>query len=101
VYPSSQIASHVHARVVIEFVVDTLGGVEPSSINVVTATNSAFADAARSAVEHGRFTPAVLKGQRVRQVVRLGLDFDPGALLPAPADTSKRTAHPAHRAAVR
>ena len=102
VYPSSQIASHVHGRVVVEFVVDTLGGVEPTSINIVTATNSAFAEAARSAVERGRFAPAVLKGRRVRQVVRLGLDFDPGALLPAPADTSKNsTARSAHSAAFR
>lgn len=92
VYPSSQIGSRAHGRVVVEFVVDTLGGVEPATINVVTATNSAFADAARLAAERGRFAAAMLKGRRVRQVVRLGLDFDPGALLPAPADTSKRSA---------
>src|SRR5262249_4166593 len=91
VYPSSQMGSRAHGRVVVEFVVDTLGGVEPASINVVTATNSAFAEAARSAMEHGRFAPAAVKGRRVRQVVRLGLDFDPGALLPVPADTSKRS----------
>jgi hypothetical protein len=94
VYPSSQIASHVHGRVVVEFVVDTVGAVEPASINVVTASNGDFADAARVAIIHGRFTPAVLNSQRVRQVVRLGLDFDPGALLPAPTDSSNKARGP-------
>lgn len=87
VYPSAQLQHRVHGRVVIEFVVDTIGGVEPGSINVVTASAAAFGDAARKAVARGRFSPAVLGSHRVRQVVRLGLDFDPGALSPAPTDS--------------
>ncbi len=87
VYPTSQLRNRVHGRVLIEFVVDTLGGVESRTITVVTATNSAFGDAARNAMARGRFDPAVLNRHHVRQVVRLGLDFDPGAFFPAPTDS--------------
>jgi outer membrane biosynthesis protein TonB len=74
---------------VIEFVVDTVGGVEPGSITVVTASATVFGDAAKTAVARGRFSPAVLNGRHVRQVVRMGLDFDPGALSPAPTDSGQ------------
>jgi TonB family protein len=84
-YPASELGARISGRVVVEFIVDTLGQVEASSITVVTATNSAFASAARAAVSRGRFTPAVLSGKRVRQVVRLGIDFDPNAVSP-PSD---------------
>ena len=87
VYPMAQLRNRVRGRVLIEFVVDTLGAVERPTITVVTASNAAFADAARAAVARGRFEPAVLNRQRVRQVVRLSLDFDPGALPPAPNDS--------------
>jgi len=87
VYPVSQLRAHVRGRVVIEFVVDTLGNVETPTITVVTSSNAAFVNAARAAASHGRFEPAILGKRRVRQVVRLGLDFDPGALPPPPPDS--------------
>lgn len=87
VYPVNQLRARVRGRVVIEFVVDTLGSVEAPTITVVTASNAAFVNAARTAVAHGRFEPAVLGKHHVRQVVRLGLDFDPGALPPPPTDS--------------
>jgi TonB family protein len=87
VYPVNQLRARVHGRVVIEFVVDTIGNVEAPTITVVTASNAAFVNSARTAVAHGRFAPAVLNKQHVRQVVRLGLDFDPGALPPPPTDS--------------
>jgi TonB family protein len=86
-YPGALLQARVRGRVVIEFVVDTLGTVEKSSITVVTASNSAFAEAARASVTRGKFSPAVFNGRRVRQIVRLGVDFDPRALS-TPADTS-------------
>jgi TonB family protein len=89
VYPATQLLNHARGRVVIEFVVDTVGGVEPGSITVVTASATVFGDAAKTAVVRGRFSPAVLNGRHVRQVVRMGLDFDPGALSPAPTDSGQ------------
>ena len=86
-YPTALLQARTRGRVVVEFVVDTLGKVEERSITVVTATNTAFADAARMGVARARFAPAVLNRRRVRQVVRIGLDFDPGALPPAPSDS--------------
>jgi protein TonB len=86
-YPTALLQARTRGRVVVEFVVDTLGKVEERSITVVTATNTAFADAARVAAARGRFAPAVLNRRRVRQLVRIGLDFDPGALPPAPSDS--------------
>jgi len=97
VYPVNQLRARVPGRVVIEFVVDTLGSVELPTITVVTASNAAFVNSARTAVARGRFTPAVLSSHLVRQVVRLGLDFDPGALPPPPTDSSPATPLPPAR----
>jgi len=87
VYPINQLRARMRGRVLIEFVVDTLGRVEVPTITVVTASSSAFIAAARTAAARGRFEPAVLNSHHVRQVVRLGLDFDPGVLAPAPTDS--------------
>jgi TonB family protein len=87
VYPLNQLRARTRGRVLIEFVVDTLGNVEVPTIAVVTASNASFVAAARAAVARGRFEPAVLNSHHVRQVVRLGLDFDPGALPPTPNDS--------------
>jgi hypothetical protein len=59
--------------VLLEFVVDTTGRVDPARpVRVVTATDSAAAAAARAVLPGWRFVPAErVRGCKVAQLVRL------------------------------
>jgi TonB family protein len=65
----------VSGRVVVLFVVDTLGTVEPGSLRVLSSTHAAFEAAAREAVLKSRFQPARIRGRPVRQLVQQPLSF--------------------------
>ena len=77
VYPEALAKAHLRGRVVVALVVDTQGRAEPGTISVVTTSDSSFSAAAVSAASRARFTPAMLHGKPVRQLVRLPFDFDP------------------------
>lgn len=74
-YPPILRAAGIAGRVVVEFVVDTTGMVEPMSLRVVEASNRGFERSAREAALGARFTPARAQGRRVRQLVRQGVSF--------------------------
>ena len=74
-YPAMLRQQQVEGRVVAEFVVDTLGRVEPKSVRIVSATHALFANAARAALPRARYTPAELEGRKVRQLVVLPVRF--------------------------
>lgn len=69
VYPSLLRAAHVTGRVVVGFVVDTLGRVESTPFHVYRSTHELFTQAVRACLPKLRFAPAVRGGQRVRQLV--------------------------------
>ena len=69
-YPASLRALGVGGVVIAEFVVDTLGRVEPGTFGVVSSTHPLFVDSARDAMARATFIPARRKGQAVRQLVR-------------------------------
>lgn len=75
VYPPSLRATGMSGVVVAEFVVDTMGSVEPETFGAISATDPLFAAAVRAAVVGASFRPAQRKGQRVRQLVRLPFEF--------------------------
>ncbi|MFN0179014.1 MAG: TonB family protein [Gemmatimonadales bacterium] len=74
-YPPVLKAAGIEGRVVLEFVVDTLGAVERSSIRVVEPGQRGFEESAQRAVLGARFAPARIRGQPVRQLVRQGVGF--------------------------
>ena len=74
-YPRALEAAGVPGRVVLQFVVDTAGGVEPRSVQIVEASDSAFAESSREALRTTRFAPARARGQVVRQLVRQTMVF--------------------------
>ena len=78
IYPVVLERAGVTGRVVVEFVVDTLGRVEPRSLRVVSSTHPAFDPAARDAVLGTRFRPARARGLPVRQLARQQLSFVAG-----------------------
>lgn len=76
-YPPSLFAAGVKGLVLAEFVVDTLGRVELSTIGVVSSTHPLFAHAVREALPAASYTPAQRGGRRVRQLVYQPFDFAP------------------------
>jgi TonB family protein len=74
-FPDSLAKTGKKGRVVLEFVVDTLGEVELSTLGLVSSTNPALTDAVRQVIAQARFTPAILGKVPVRQVVRLAFEF--------------------------
>lgn len=69
-YPRAHEVAGIPGRVVLTFVVDTTGKVEPRTLSVTEATDSAFAQSSREAIMATRFSPARVRGQAVRQLVR-------------------------------
>jgi len=78
-YPPSLRASNTSGHVVAEFVVDTLGRVEPANFGIVASSDPEFSAAVRESAGSARFSPAIRGGRRVRQLVRLPFDFNPGS----------------------
>ncbi len=76
VYPDSLLRAQVGGSANVRFIVDTAGRVEMPTLEV-SATHQLFAQAARRALSDARFSPAVLEGRRVRQVVALPFRFAP------------------------
>ena len=74
-YPAVLHSAGLSGTVMIEFVIDTVGQVEPASIRMVESTHRGFNDAARAAVLGARFEPARLGRHPVRQLTRQRVRF--------------------------
>lgn len=74
-YPEMLRRAGVEGSVTARFVVDTLGMVEPASVQIVQASHALFEQAVREAIRRMRFVPAELQGRRVRQLVEQGYGF--------------------------
>jgi TonB family protein len=75
VYPDSLLRIGVAGRTVVEFTVDTAGVPDMDTFGTVASTHPLFTEAVRRAVGQARFSPAVLGGARVRQLVQLPITF--------------------------
>lgn len=74
-YPAALRTSGMSGRVVVRFVVDTLGRAEAGDVVMVEATHALFADAVREALDRYRFSPGVVEGRKVRTLVQLPFTF--------------------------
>jgi hypothetical protein len=86
-YPEYLEETHVEGFVIAEYVVDTTGLADSSSLHVEVATHPAFVESLRAALPHMHFTPATLNGQKVRERVRQEFLFQLGPN-PEPAKTT-------------
>jgi TonB family protein len=100
VYPDSLRLLGVEGEVIAQFVVDTNGLVESTSLMLLTSTHRLFSDAVRTALPGMRFRPAELGGQRIRQLVQVPFLFrlesaqlraNAGAPAGAPAGATPRS----------
>jgi protein TonB len=74
-YPRVMEAIGIEGRVSLEFIIDTLGRVEPASIRVLQSTHEAFDSSAWDAVAKAVFRPARLSAHPVRQLTRESIRY--------------------------
>jgi protein TonB len=74
-YPSMLQSAGVEGDVRAQFVVDTLGRVEPGSVRVLDKTHDLFASAVENALSRARFKPAEAGGRKVRQLAEQVFTF--------------------------
>lgn len=74
-YPAALEAQRKGGMVFTQFVVDTTGAVDLSSVKVVDSSDPAFTTAVREALPTMHFHPAVVGGRPVRQLVEMPFTF--------------------------
>jgi hypothetical protein len=76
-FPAHGVKSKV--RVVLHAVIDTMGHVEPTSVGLVTASDTTFFPAARLTLLASSFTPGEINGRRVRVSIVAPIVYAEGA----------------------
>ncbi len=74
-YPSVLQSAGIEGMVRAQFVVDTTGKVEMSSLKILESTNEQFSNAIRTVMPKLRFFPAEVGGRKVRQLVQQPFNF--------------------------
>lgn len=74
-YPPVLREAGVTGRVLMRFVVDARGRVEPNSVELISASHHDFADASALVVEQFQFRPARMRGRTVRVLVSLPIEW--------------------------
>lgn len=77
-YPESMRAAGVQQTVNVEFVVDSAGFIEKSSLTFADGAHMSFQSAVREALANAKFLPAEVNGRRVRQRVSQAFVFSLG-----------------------
>jgi protein TonB len=75
VYPPEMLAKRIEGMALVRFVVSAEGSVDPSTVRIMMATDSAFALAARNALPKMKFRPAWFSGRPVSQLVEQAFTF--------------------------
>jgi TonB family protein len=74
-YPPFLQENRIEGSLTVEFVVDTTGAADSTSLKVIHVSHPAFEQSLREALPHMRFVPAELGGRLVRQWVRQEFRF--------------------------
>jgi TonB family protein len=74
-YPDMLRSAKVEGEVLAQFVVDTTGVVDSTSIKILRSSHELFSQSVRQAVLSGRYSPAMLNGRKVRQLIQEPFNF--------------------------
>jgi periplasmic protein TonB len=74
-YPAPLREAGIEGRVVVQFVVDTLGRAELADLQVVQSPHPQFVESVRAALAHYRFTVGEAAGRKVRTRVQMPFEF--------------------------
>jgi protein TonB len=69
-YPALARQAGIEGEVLAQFVVDTTGRAEPSSLKVLKSSHDIFVESVRNALPEMRFVPAEVGGRKVKQLVQ-------------------------------
>jgi len=75
-YPRSMLSARIEGQVLVRFVVDSAGRVDPASMRVLQSTNRHFARAVRAVLPELHFRPAQLLGRNVDMIVEQAFRFE-------------------------
>lgn len=75
VYPPELIRRGIEGSVLTNFVIDTTGRADSASIQILQATHALFVQSVRTAIPGMRFSPAMVQGRKVRQMVEQRFQF--------------------------
>ncbi len=75
VYPEGLRSSGIEGEVMVQFVVNESGRVEPGTVKILQSSNAAFTAAVKAALPQMRFSAARVGGQKVQQLVQLPFEF--------------------------
>lgn len=75
-YPETLRQAGIQGNVVLQFIVDTTGRVEPKSVVVKASDNTMFTTSVLTTLRKMRFVPAEAAGRRVRQLVEQPFTFN-------------------------
>ena len=76
-YPDVLRAAGISGRVVVKFVVDTTGHIDPSTIQIVSTPHQGFVNAAKELVAKSLYHPGKVHGQPVAVLVQQAINFAP------------------------
>jgi TonB family protein len=74
-YPESMRTSGIQGQVLAQFIVDTLGHADMSTLKILRSTHPEFTNAVRATLPQITFVPAELHQRKVRQQVQLPFNF--------------------------
>lgn len=74
-YPPSMLSKQIEGTVAVQYVVDTTGTADASSIVILDATHDDFASSVRNTLPLMRFRPALINARKVRQLVQQQFSF--------------------------
>ncbi|HYD52095.1 MAG TPA: energy transducer TonB [Gemmatimonadaceae bacterium] len=69
-YPDALRASAIEGDVVMQFVIDSMGRVDPSSQKVISSAHDLFTESVKNILPRLRFKPAEVGGRKVRMLVQ-------------------------------
>jgi TonB family protein len=75
-YPDSLRTAGVGGRVLVEFIVDTAGHVEPGSVRILSSTHPGFEAPTRDAIVASTFRPGLVQGHVVPVVLRQPVNYE-------------------------
>jgi TonB family protein len=75
VYPDLLREAKIQGRVIVQFILDTLGRAEPASVKIVQSPNPGFDQEAIAYALHTQFRPARVHGRPVRVLMNIPIDF--------------------------
>lgn len=94
VYPANMLKEGIEGTVLSRFVIDSTGRVDSMSVEMLSATDPAFAQSVRVALRGMLFSPAVVAGHAVRQLVEQRFDFNILRPPPVMADQTRTPRSP-------